>query len=95
MPEFFAEAGMCLVSLGQQAEEGDYEVVIWPGSYGRAAAAVWWWEEGEVAPCTGSLQPAPAGQRVLDVPSTGSSHCAGEQQEDERLWRCPCSGCPR
>lgn len=42
MPEFFAEAGMCLLSLGQQAEEGDYEVVIWPGSYGRAAAAVWW-----------------------------------------------------
>lgn len=42
MPECFAEAGMCLLSLGQQAKEGDYEADIWPGSYGRAAAAVWW-----------------------------------------------------
>lgn len=42
MPEFFGEAGKCLLSLGQQAKVGDYEVGVWPGLYGKAVAAVWW-----------------------------------------------------
>lgn len=42
MPEFFGEAGMCPLSLGQGATAGAGEVDVWPGLYGRAAAAVWW-----------------------------------------------------
>lgn len=79
MPEFIAEAGICLLFIGLQAKADDCEVDGCHDCVAELQFPLWWSEEAEVAPAV--VLPACSAWAVMAGPA--SSPCAGDQQGNE------------
>lgn len=85
MPEFIAEAGICLLSVGLQAKAGDYEVGECHDCVAELQFLLWWSEEAEVAPAV--MPSACFAQAVMAGPASCwfLSLCWGSAREGVAL----------